>query len=136
MASLNIDRVKRFVATYEELQKLAAELYPDHEVQIVPRPSRLDPSVSVPELPRQFARLHTDRFNALSGVKQVAYVMGQYGRPIEKQALIAELQRRGSKVGPDTLTSYLSREPIFESVSRGVWKLNENGGQEDWQDVK
>lgn len=118
-----IDRAKRWVDLYNELQQLTANLYPGHEIQVVPEQRKfklLEEAHSHGTL-----IMGPPAFTALSGVKQIAQIMKERKKPIEKRVLLAELKRRGSKVGKDTLTSYLSREPIFQSVSRGVWALRE-----------
>ena len=122
MPTVNINQIKSVVEKFEELQELVQAVYPGYTVVITSEENGIV-SDSLPLVPGGVARMNDASFKTLSGVKQIAQIMKERGKPIPKKVLLTELQRRGSKVGKDTLTSYLSREPIFVPASRGVWTL-------------
>ena len=126
MAIIDVDRVATVVEKFKQLRPLVESVYPGYTLLIASKESDLFDHF----LPssQHILTNHTDDFESLSGVKQIAHIMREHGKPVAKKTLLAELKRRGSKVGKDTLTSYLSREPIFVSHSRGIWKLDEQEG--------
>lgn len=124
MAIIDVDRVAAVVEKFKELQPLVEQVYPGYTLQIASKQGAIsDLHLTLPGM-----AISKNDFEALSGVKQIAQIMRDRGKPIPKKVLLAELRLRGSKVGKDTLTSYLSREPIFVPHSRGVWKLVEKEG--------
>ncbi len=127
MAIIDVDRVASVIEKFKQLQPLVEAVYPGYTLQIASKEKGLIGDLFPSPHPTMDDG-GADRFQSLSGVKQIAQIMRERGKPIPKKTLLAELQRRGSKVGKDTLTSYLSREPIFVPASRGVWKLVEEKG--------
>src|SRR5438093_9809375 len=126
MAIIDVDRVASVIEKFKQLQPLVEAVYPGYTLQIASKEKGLIGDLFPSPHPMDDG--DADSFQSLSGVKQIAQIMRERGKPIPKKTLLSELQRRGSKVGKDTLTSYLSREPIFTSHSRGVWKLVEQKG--------
>ena len=126
MAIIDVDRVAAVIEKFKQLQPLVESVYPGYTLQIASKETGLLFDSAGPILTASTTT--GTSFQSLSGVKQIEQIMGEHGKPISKKALLEELQRRGSKVGKDTLTSYLSREPIFAPHSRGVWKLVEQRG--------
>jgi hypothetical protein len=127
MAIIDVDKVAGVIEKFKQLRPLVESVYPGYTLLIASKETDLVNDILFPS-PHPTVASSADGFQSLSGVKQIAQIMREHGKPISKKTLLAELKRRGSKVGKDTLTSYLSREPIFASHSRGVWKLAEEKG--------
>src|SRR5947207_7204733 len=122
MAIIDVDRVASVVEKFKQLRPLVEAVYPGYTLQIASNETGL----LFDSLHPTMANSSADGFQSLSGVKQIEQIMSEPGKPISKKALWAELQRHGSDITKETLTSYLSR--YFASHSRGVWKLREGKG--------
>ena len=122
MAIIDVDRVAAVIEKFKQLQPLVEAVYPGYTLQIASKETGLLFTTTEPIT----AFTTTGTFQSLSGVKQIEQIMEEAGQPISKKALWTQLQRRGSDITKETLTSYLSR--FFASHSRGIWKLRERKG--------
>ncbi len=124
MAIIDVDKVAGVIEKFKQLRPLVEAVYPGYTLQIASKETGVI-SELFPSSHPTTSDSTDSTFQSLSGVRQIAQIMREHGKPLPKKMILAELKRRGSKVGKDTLTSYLSREAIFVPHSRGVWKLVE-----------
>jgi hypothetical protein len=127
MAIIDVDRVAAVIEKFKQLRPLVESVYPGYTLQIASKETGLITDLFSSPHPT-VDDVTIENFESLSGIDQIAQIMKEYGKPIPKKTLLAELKRRGGKIGKDSVTSYLSREPIFASHSRGIWKLVEKKG--------
>ena len=124
--SLDISQIKldaqlrlQLAEKAEELQRLASRLYPGSNVLISDGTDSNKPPLRVEGLngSADFAKLPFQQ--------QIIRAFRDAGKPVSKNDLLQELERRGSKISNGTLLSYLSRGKgdSFERVERGLWKL-------------
>lgn len=126
MAIIDVDKVAGVVEKFKQLRPLVESVYPGYTLLIASKETDL--LTDFFPSPHPHVDSDANSFQSLSGVKQIVQIMQEAAQPISKKAILSELKRRGSKVGYETLTSYLSKNPCFAAHSRGVWKLAEKGG--------
>jgi hypothetical protein len=120
MAIIDVDKVAGVIEKFKQLRPLVEAVYPGFTLQIASKETGLISDLLSPSPHPTIGDNADSNFQSLSGVKQIELIMEEAGQPISKKALWREIQRRGSDITEQTLTSYLSKH--FASHSRGVWK--------------
>src|SRR2546423_1489012 len=116
MAIIDVDKVAGVVEKFKQLRLLVESVYPGYTLLIASKEADLITDLF--PSPHPTVNISANSFQSLSGVKQIVQIMQEAGQPISKKAILAELKRRGSKVGYETLTTYLSKNPLFAAHAR------------------